>query len=92
MGSVEILIDKSVAEIFVDGGRRYIVKEILATTNDRGIELNMGRSGASSIRLTSIKCPLSGNSMQGAGFQYAEFVCGDNLIQPNHLLGRVDSS
>jgi sucrose-6-phosphate hydrolase SacC (GH32 family) len=46
LGSVEILIDKSVAEIFIDGGRRYIVKEIPATTNVRGIELEVGRSGS----------------------------------------------
>jgi sucrose-6-phosphate hydrolase SacC (GH32 family) len=45
LGSVEILIDKAVAEIFIDGGRRYIVKEIPATTNGRGMELEAGRSG-----------------------------------------------
>jgi fructan beta-fructosidase len=46
LGYVEILIDKSVAEIFIDGGRRYIVKEIPATTNVGGIELKVGRSGS----------------------------------------------
>ena len=46
LGSVEILIDKSVAEIFIDGGRRYIVREIPATTNVRGIELEEGGSGS----------------------------------------------
>jgi fructan beta-fructosidase len=46
LGSVEILLDKSVAEIFIDGGRRYIVKEMAAPTNVRGIELNVGRSGS----------------------------------------------
>jgi len=46
LGSVEILIDKSVAEIFIDGGRRYILKEIPATTNVQGIELETGRSGS----------------------------------------------
>jgi sucrose-6-phosphate hydrolase SacC (GH32 family) len=46
LGSVEILIDKSVAEIFIDGGRRYIVREIPATTNVRGIELEVGGSGS----------------------------------------------
>jgi sucrose-6-phosphate hydrolase SacC (GH32 family) len=45
-GSVEILIDKSVAEIFIDDGRGYIVKEIPATTNVRGVELEVGRSGS----------------------------------------------
>jgi fructan beta-fructosidase len=45
-GAIEILIDKCVAEIFIDGGLRYIVKEIPATTNVHGIELEMGRSGS----------------------------------------------
>jgi sucrose-6-phosphate hydrolase SacC (GH32 family) len=43
---VEILIDKSVAEIFIDSGRKYVVKEIPATTSDRGIELAAGRRGS----------------------------------------------
>jgi sucrose-6-phosphate hydrolase SacC (GH32 family) len=46
LGSVEILIDKSVAEIFIDGGRRYILKEVPATTNAHSIELEVGRSGS----------------------------------------------
>jgi fructan beta-fructosidase len=46
VGTAEILIDKTVAEIFIDGGRRYIVKELPAATNVRGIELDMGRSGS----------------------------------------------
>ena len=45
-GAVEILIDKCVAEIFIDGGKRYIIKEIPATTNVHGIELEVGRSGS----------------------------------------------
>jgi sucrose-6-phosphate hydrolase SacC (GH32 family) len=46
LGAVEILIDKCVAEIFIDNGMRYIVKEIPATTNVHGIELETGRSGS----------------------------------------------
>jgi sucrose-6-phosphate hydrolase SacC (GH32 family) len=46
LGSVEILIDKSVTEIFIDGGRQYILKEIPANADDHGIELAMGRSGS----------------------------------------------
>jgi fructan beta-fructosidase len=38
-GSVELLIDKCVAEVFVDGGRRYITKEIPATGADSGLEI-----------------------------------------------------
>jgi sucrose-6-phosphate hydrolase SacC (GH32 family) len=45
-GSVEILIDKSVAEVFVDGGMRYIVKEMPAATSDHGLEFAMGRTGS----------------------------------------------
>jgi fructan beta-fructosidase len=46
MRSVEILIDKSVAEIFIDGGRQYIIKEIPATSNVNGLEFEVGRSGS----------------------------------------------
>jgi len=46
VGTAEILIDKSVAEIFIDRGGRYIVKELPAATNVRGIELDMGRAGS----------------------------------------------
>ena len=45
-GTVEILIDKCVAEIFVDGGRQYIVREIPATTNARGLEFEAKRPGS----------------------------------------------
>ena len=33
-------------EILIDDGRGYIVKEIPATTNVRGVELEVGRSGS----------------------------------------------
>lgn len=43
-GSVELLIDKSVAELFLDGGRRYIAEEIPVTSNTHGLELQTGRA------------------------------------------------
>ena len=43
-GSIELLIDKSVAEIFVDNGRRYIVREIPTSTSSRGLTFNSGKS------------------------------------------------
>nr|WP_246408961.1 glycoside hydrolase family 32 protein [Granulicella aggregans] len=43
-GSVEVLIDKAVAEIFVDGGARYIVREIPAATSSHGLEFGFGGS------------------------------------------------
>jgi sucrose-6-phosphate hydrolase SacC (GH32 family) len=50
-GSVQILIDKGVAEIFVDGGARYIVREIPATTAGHGLELGFGKTGSAVNRL-----------------------------------------
>jgi hypothetical protein len=38
---VEVLIDKCVAEIFVDGGVRYFVREIAQTAGGRGLELGL---------------------------------------------------
>jgi fructan beta-fructosidase len=46
------LIDKSVAEIFVDGGKRYIVREIPASTSTLGLTLS---SGGSENILTSLQ-------------------------------------
>ncbi len=43
-GSLEILIDKAVAEIFVDGGARYIVRELPTTTGGPGLELVTGKN------------------------------------------------
>jgi fructan beta-fructosidase len=51
-GSIELLIDKSVAEIFVDGGKRYIVREIPASTSTLGLTLS---SGGSENILTSLQ-------------------------------------
>jgi fructan beta-fructosidase len=51
-GSIELLIDKSVAEIFVDSGKRYIVREIPASTSTLGLTLS---SGGSENILTSLQ-------------------------------------
>ncbi len=40
-GQVEILIDKGVVEIFVDGGARYITREIPLSTGGQGLELSV---------------------------------------------------
>lgn len=45
-GSVELLIDKCVAEIFVYGGMRYITKEMPASTNPHGLEFDLGQAGS----------------------------------------------
>ncbi len=45
-GSVQLLIDKAVVEIFVDGGRRYIVRELPASTSQTGLALRLGGAGA----------------------------------------------
>ncbi len=50
-GSLEILIDKAVAEIFLDGGTRYIVREIPTTTGGHGLEFGMGKNTSSITRL-----------------------------------------
>jgi fructan beta-fructosidase len=47
-GSVEILMDKAVAEIFVDAGERYIVTEIPTSTDGHGLEFGLG-DGSSRI-------------------------------------------
>ena len=38
--SVEVLIDKAVAEIFVDGGRRYFVRELPAGNDPAGLHMH----------------------------------------------------
>jgi sucrose-6-phosphate hydrolase SacC (GH32 family) len=50
-GSIEILIDKAVAEIFVDGGARYLVREIPTTSGGHGLEFGWGRSTSAITRL-----------------------------------------
>ena len=46
-GSVQLLIDKAVAELFINGGRRYIVRELPAS--DSGIGLACRPEGAGTI-------------------------------------------
>jgi fructan beta-fructosidase len=43
--SVELLIDKSVAEIFVNDGARYIIRELPVATTAHGLEVETGRQG-----------------------------------------------
>jgi hypothetical protein len=40
-GQVEVLIDKGVVEIFVDGGVRYITREIPLSAGGHGLELSL---------------------------------------------------
>ena len=50
-GSLEILIDKAVAEIFVYGGARYIVRELPTTTSGHGLEFALGKNTSAINRL-----------------------------------------
>jgi sucrose-6-phosphate hydrolase SacC (GH32 family) len=50
-GDVELLIDKSVAEIFVNRGSQYIVKEIPVSTEVRGLECSLGSASSRIDRL-----------------------------------------
>lgn len=50
-GSVRLLIDKAVAEIFVDGGRRYIVRELPASDSRAGLGCRLEGTGATLKRL-----------------------------------------
>lgn len=49
--SLEVLIDKAVAEIFVDAGARYIVREIPTTAGGHGLELGLGKNTSAINRL-----------------------------------------
>jgi sucrose-6-phosphate hydrolase SacC (GH32 family) len=49
-GSLDVLIDKAVAEIFVDGGARYIVRE-LPTTSGGGLAFGLGKNTSAINRL-----------------------------------------
>jgi fructan beta-fructosidase len=42
-GSLEVLIDKAVAEIFVGEGARYIVREIPTSTGGHGLSFGLGK-------------------------------------------------
>lgn len=45
-GSVHLLIDKAVAEIFIDDGRRYIVRELPASDSHTGLGCHLEGTGA----------------------------------------------
>ncbi len=45
--SLEILIDKTVAEIFLNDGQRYILKQLEPATNNKGLEFDGTDYGAS---------------------------------------------
>ncbi len=45
-GSVHLLIDKAVAEIFVDGGRRYIIRELPASNSSSGLGCRLEGAGS----------------------------------------------
>ena len=49
--SVEVLIDRCVVEIFVDGGRRYIIREIETATSRPGLEFTSAEKGSVLNRL-----------------------------------------
>ena len=44
-GSVQMLIDKAVAELFIDGGRRYIVRELPASDSRSGLSFRLEGAG-----------------------------------------------
>ena len=50
-GSVQLLIDKAVTEIFVDGGRRYIVHELPASDSRSGFGCRLEGVGSVLNRL-----------------------------------------
>jgi fructan beta-fructosidase len=45
-GEVEVLIDKGIAEIFVDGGTRYITRELPLSTRGHGLELILNQKAS----------------------------------------------
>jgi sucrose-6-phosphate hydrolase SacC (GH32 family) len=45
-GHVEVLIDKCVAEIFVNEGARYIVRQTAQTAAGKGVELSLGQKAS----------------------------------------------
>ena len=44
-GSVQLLIDKAVAEVFINGGRRYIIREIPASDSRTGLACRLEGTG-----------------------------------------------
>ena len=67
-GSVEMLIDKAVAEIFIDGGRRYVVRELPASDNPDGLgcRLEGAESSLDNVEVYQLK------SMWGESLSVAE--------------------
>jgi fructan beta-fructosidase len=45
-GQVEVLLDKGIAEIFVNNGARYITREITTSANGSGLELDLKQPGS----------------------------------------------
>ncbi len=50
-GDVEVLLDRGVAEVFVEGGARYIVRELSQADDAHGLELSVGQKGSVVDRL-----------------------------------------
>ena len=63
-GSVEVLIDKAVAEIFINGGRRYIVRELPASNDPSGLSIHAeGTAGAlNRVEVYELKSMWAGNA------------------------------
>ena len=50
-GQIEILIDKGIAEIFVDGGSRYITREIPVSPGAHGLEISLKQKASAIDKL-----------------------------------------
>ena len=50
-GSVQLLIDKAVAEVFIDGGRRYIVRALSASDSRSGLGCRLEGAGSTLNRM-----------------------------------------
>jgi fructan beta-fructosidase len=48
---MEILIDKTVAEIFINKGERYIIRQLLPKRNDNSLEFDSGKYGPYLVNL-----------------------------------------
>jgi sucrose-6-phosphate hydrolase SacC (GH32 family) len=46
-GAVQVLIDKSVAEVFVNGGTRYVLCDLSSLPSDKGLEVKLGNNKSS---------------------------------------------
>ena len=63
-GSVEVLIDKAVAEIFINGGRRYIIRELPASNDPSGLSIHAeGTAGTlNRVEVYELKSMWAGNA------------------------------